>query len=247
MYRSGLRTRFERHLTLTAGEIATLEGADHRQLRLQPGDVLLTEGTASAMVYVVHKGWLHMSTRLPGGARQIVRFHAAGDLMATWSIALPHSPGTLTAILDCVVAEVPTADFGALFADHPRLAGLLCAIAASDNIAMADRLTSIGRTGASDRLSTLLLTFLSRVRMTDGPTDAFDMPLTQGDIADALGLTKVHVNRTLRGLERDGLIARDGRRIRILDETTMIRNTGFIDRCGTIQTDWLPPPRDQEG
>ncbi|MEG8024315.1 helix-turn-helix domain-containing protein [Sphingomonas aurantiaca] len=107
---------------------------------------------------------------------------------------------------------------------------------------MSDRLTTIGRMGASERLSTLLLDIMARLRVTAGGiVDSFDLPLTQTDIGDALGLTKVHVNRTIRALEKSGVIERTGRRVRIVDEAALVAATGFTDRYGEIETAWLPP------
>ena len=106
---------------------------------------------------------------------------------------------------------------------------------------MSDRLTSIGRTGAVDRLSTLLLDMLARLRTTaGGVVDSFELPLTQADIGDAVGLTKVHVNRTIREMERRDLIERNGKRIKIKNEAALVAAVGFIDRYHEIATDWLP-------
>ena len=88
----------------------------------------------------------------------------------------------------------------------------------------------------------LLLDMVARLRVTAGGiVDSFEMPLTQADIGDATGLTKVHVNRTLREMERRGMIARASKRVRLIDEPAMIAATGFVDRYAVVATDWLPP------
>jgi CRP/FNR family transcriptional regulator len=242
MHRSGLIARLERHLALTEEERAAISRAEQREIRLKPGEILMAEGGTSHALFVVHYGWLHSAARLAAGGRQILRFHYAGDLIGTSSIAWSQASATLTAVSDCTVTELPKADLGQIFRQQPRLAGLLYAIAAAENVAMSDRLTSIGRKGAAERLTTLLLDILARLRVTAGGViDSFDLPLTQSDIGDALGLTKVHVNRTIRALERDGVIERNGRRVRILDPGLQMRRTGFVDRYGEIETAWLPP------
>ena len=96
--------------------------------------------------------------------------------------------------------------------------------------------------GAIERLAMLLLDIRARLRVTaGGVVDSFDLPLTQQDIGDAVGLTKVHVSRTLGEMERQGLIQRTGKRMKILDEGRMLAMTGFVDRYGEIDTSWLPP------
>ena len=106
---------------------------------------------------------------------------------------------------------------------------------------MADRLTSIGRMDAIQRLSTLILDITARLRATaGGVVDTIELPLTQMDLGDALGLTKVHVNRTFREMEERGMIARNGKRLTILNEAALVSFTGFVDRYVEIATDWLP-------
>ncbi len=241
MQLSGLIARLSRHLDLTEAERDAILQAKQSERRLKAGDVLVAEGGESNSLYVMRQGWLHSSTRLSNGGRQILRFHYAGDLIGTSSMAWSQAAATLTAVSDCLIIELPKTELGLLFRAQPRIAGLLYAIAAAESVAMSDRLTMIGRMGASDRLARLLLDIMARLRVTAGGiVDSFDLPLTQTDIGDALGLTKVHVNRTIRALEKAGVIERTGRRVKIVDEAGLIAATGFIDRYGEIDTAWLP-------
>lgn len=243
MRRSALTVRLENYLDLTDDERDALDWAERRETRLASGDVLMEEGGRVDGLYVVQQGWLHSSQVLPSGGRQILRFHYAGDLIGTSSIAWAQAANTLTAVSDCIVSELSKVNLGRIFKAQPRLAGLLYAMAAAENVAMADRLASIGRTDALVRLATLLLDILARLRVTaGGVVESFDLPLTQKDVGDAVGLTKVHVNRTLGEMERRGMIERNGKRVRIVDEAALVAFTGFVDRYAVIQTDWLPPP-----
>jgi CRP/FNR family transcriptional regulator, anaerobic regulatory protein len=241
MLKSALITRLERYLELTPEERDALDWAERREQRIRAGQVLMAEGAANDQLYVVQQGWLHSSTTLASGGRQIVRFHYAGDLIGTSSIAWSFASATLTAVSDCIVSELSKVNLGRIFKAQPRLAGLLYAVASAENVAMSDRLTSIGRTGAVERLSTLLLDMLARLRTTaGGVVDSFELPLTQADIGDAVGLTKVHVNRTIREMERREIIERIGRRVRIKNEKALAQSVGFVDRYAEVATDWLP-------
>ena len=236
-----LTDRLGRYLELNEPERQTLAQIEREEQSLTAGEILMAESGKSDALYIVRQGWMHSSVRSGRGGRQILGFHYAGDLIGTSSIAWARAATTLAAVSDCVVTPVPKVSLGLLFKAQPRIARLLYAIAAAENVAMSDRLTSIGRMEATDRLSTLLLDVLARLRVTAGGiVDSFDLPLTQTDLGDALGLTKVHVNRTLRVLERNGSIERTGRRIRIIDEVSLISVTGFIDRYSEVATDWLP-------
>ncbi|WP_419827501.1 Crp/Fnr family transcriptional regulator [Sphingomonas sp.] len=237
-----LVARLNRYMPLDAEERERIERATERERRVAAGEVLFEEGGENDSLYVVQQGWLHSSVRIAStGGRQILRFHYAGDLMGTSSIAWSRASATLTAVSDCIVSEMPKATLGRLFVDTPRLAGLLYAVAAAEAVAMSDRLTSIGRTDARERLITLLLDMLARLRVTaGGVVDSFELPLTQADLGDATGMTKVHVNRTFRAMEAEGLIERKGKRVRIVDEPALIRAVDFVDRYGEVATDWLP-------
>ncbi|HEX8388063.1 MAG TPA: Crp/Fnr family transcriptional regulator [Sphingomonas sp.] len=241
MRRSALTARLERYLQLNEDERDALDWAERRELRVPAGSVVMEEGGAVDSLFVVQQGWLHSSLNLKSGGRQILRFHYPGDLIGTSSIAWNQAANTITAVSDCIVSELAKVNLGRIFRAQPRLAALLYAMAAAENVAMSDRLASIGRTDAIERLATLLLDILARLRVTAGGViESFDLPLTQKDIGDAVGLTKVHVNRTLGEMERRGMIERNGRRVRIVDEAELVAFTGFVDRYATVQTDWLP-------
>lgn len=245
---NGLIARLSHYVTLTPGERDALDWLERREVRVPAGRTLIREGDGNESLYVVQAGWLHASARLANGARQILRFHYSGDLMGTSSIAWARAVHTLTAVFDCVVSEVSKPNLGRLFREQPRLAGLLYAMMAAENVAMSDRLTSMGRMDAMQRLGTLFLDMLARLRVTaGGVVDSFELPLTQTDLGDAVGLTKVHVSRVLARMEADGLIERSGRRLRVLDEAGLVAATGFVDRYGEIETTWLPPPQAESG
>ena len=240
---SALVTRLERHMALTADERDTIDWAERRELRVAAGQPLMVQDQPNDSLYVVQQGWAHSARRLVNGARQIVGFHYAGDLVGTSSIAWSVATNTVTAVSDCIVSELSKAALGRIFKAQPRLAGAFYAIAAAEYVAQGDRLTSIGRMGATERLALLLLDIIARLRVTaGGVVDSFDLTLTQQDIGDAVGLTKVHVSRTFGEMERRGLIERNGRRVKLLAEAEMIAMTGFVDRHGVIETGWLPAP-----
>lgn len=238
---SALTQRLSHYLRLTPDEMQAIERMNGPERRLAPGAPLIEQNGPVDSLFVVQHGWLHSSVRLPSGGRQILRFHYSGDLIGTSSIAWSQAAATLTAVSDCIVTPVPKVALGEIFGRGGRLGALLFAVAKAEDVAMADRLTSIGRMDALQRLATLILDITARLRTTaGGVVDTIDLPLTQMDLGDALGLTKVHVNRTFREMEERGMIARNGKRLTILDEVGLVAFTGFVDRYVEIATDWLP-------
>lgn len=239
---SPLEHRLSQYLALTFAERDALRWLERRERRYAAGEVVVREGEPLDLIFIVASGWLHGSVQLKNGGRQILRFYFVGDITTTFSIAWGSSAATLTAVSACTLFEMPRDALGRLFRDQPRLGALLYAVSASENVAMADRLTSIGRTDGMTRIATLLLDIRSRLRIADNLDDGmFELPLTQQDLGDAVGLTKTHVNRGLKALTETGLIERDGRVIRITDVEALSALVDFRDRHGHVAIDWLPP------
>ncbi len=242
MHDSPLETRLSRHLALTYAERDALRRLERRERAFRAGDIVVEEGAEIDKLYVVASGWLHGSVRLKDGGRQILRFYFVGDITTTFSIAWGYSAATLRAVSNATLLEIPKPAFGRLFRSHPRLGALLYAVGASEQVSMAERLTSVGRTDGFTRIATLLLDIRARLRVVDGLNgSSFELPLTQQDLGDAVGLTKTHVSRSLKALTETGLVERTGRIIRINDVDRLAAMVDFTDRHGEIATDWLPP------
>ena len=236
-----LENRLGQYLDLTYSERDALRMLERHERVYPAGTAVIREGEPTSDIHLVRSGWLHGSTSLRDGGRQILRFYFVGDLTTTFSIAWGMSAATLTAVSECSLYHFPREALGRLFASQPRLGALLYGVAASEHVAMADRLTSVGRTDGMTRIATLLLDIRSRLRIIDGVEGAtFELPLTQQDLGDAVGLTKAHVNRTLKALENTGLVERDGKVIRITDVERLGKMVDFRDRHSHVAIDWLP-------
>jgi CRP-like cAMP-binding protein len=239
---SALEARLGQYLPLTFAERDALQWLERRERRYEAGDIVVREGEALDTLFIVASGWLHGSVAVHEGQRQILRFYFVGDITTTFSIAWGYSAATLTAVSACTLYEAPRQLFGRLFQEHPRLGALLYGVSAAEQVAMADRLTSVGRSDGMTRVATLLLDVYSRLRVVDHLTGStFELPLTQQDLGDAVGLTKEHVNRSLKALEQTGLVERSGKLIRISDVDALARLVGFKDRHGHVAVDWVPP------
>jgi len=110
-----------------------------------------------------------------------------------------------------------------------------------DHVVLLDRIRTIGRMNADERVAHFLLEIVSRLRITSSDiTDTFDLPLSQELIGDALGLTNVYVSRSFTALEKDGLIRRSNGSVEILEEDRMKRICDFSDRHTKLDTSWFP-------
>jgi len=179
---------------------------------------LIREGESPHFVYLLLDGWACRYKTLADGRRQIVSFLLPGDIFDAGFLLLGKIDHGIAAITPIRVGGIGRDDFEALLEACPKIAKALWRgerIAAS---IQREWTLNVGQRTAFERLSHLLVeTFLrlESVGLTNG--QSCDWPPTQADLADATGLTAVHVNRMLQELRRSGLIALNGRALTIPD------------------------------
>lgn len=228
---------------LTQGERLALEKLEERQRHTRRGAVLQRENEAGGELFILRKGLMMSYVLLDDGSRQILRFLFPGDMLGVSSVIYREAPETLCALSDCVVSPFDRSALSDLIAGHPRLSAMILVYCQIERVALTDRLAALGRTSAKARVAALLLELRNRLRATDKNVDkAFALGLTQEEIGDATGLTAVHVNRMLRQLEEEGMIARDSGKVTLLDERGLGRAANYVNRFERLDLSWLPKP-----
>ncbi len=237
-----LLDRLSHYAELTEGERGVLASLQTQRRKVKAGERVVTESRDSEELFVLQAGWLFASTVLEGGARQILRIHHPGDVVNVSCLAWSRVAATVTAATDAEVSPFPRKALADVFAHQPRLAALLFGVSTIENVALSDRLKSLGRTDGRARIATLLLELLSRQELTEDGSGVLDLFLSQSEIADAVGMTKVHVNRLLREMTESGLIRRNGRHVEVPDTGALAAISGFVNRHADLATDWFPAP-----
>ncbi|MBB3880557.1 Crp/Fnr family transcriptional regulator [Sphingomonas pseudosanguinis] len=208
------------------------------------GEIFQREGEATSGFHLHVQGWVTSSIVLRNGNRLIQKVHLPGDMLGTPSMVLPEAADTLTAVTESITAFVPYERFGRLYESHPRLAALFTIATQMERLALMDALAMTGNAPARERLARLLVDFHARLSPIGLVTDdGFHLPLTQEIMGDLLGLTAVHVNRTIRGLEEERLLARQGHRFQLLDLVALRRLSSLPPRRPQFEPGWLPPAR----
>jgi CRP/FNR family transcriptional regulator, anaerobic regulatory protein len=208
------------------------------------GETFQREGDAVSGFHLHLKGWVASSIILRSGNRLIQKVHLPGDMLGTPTMVLSKAADTLTAITESVTALVPYERIGRLYETAPRLAALFMVAVQMERLALMDMLAITGNASAREQLARLLVdlhTRLTPIGMVED--DAFDLPLTQEVIGDLLGLTGVHVHRTVRAMEDEGLIARRGHRVRLLDVDRLRQLSPLPPRQPAFEPAWLPAAR----
>ena len=222
--------KLSRRASLEPGDIAALLALPFKLRTYEPARYLVREGAVAEECVLIVSGYAFRHKLTGDGLRQIVSLHIAGDfvdLEGTLLTVADHSVQTLTR---CEVATIRAAAIIELIDNHPRLARALWADTLIDGSVFREWVMNVGRRPAKQRIAHLLCEFglrLEVARLSDRAR--YDFPMSQEQLADATGLTPVHVNRTLKALEADGLIERDKRHFRILDWSRMRDVAGFSE------------------
>ena len=189
---------------------------------------VIVEGDEVTRGYIFEEGWGCRYRLLNDGRRQILNIVVPGDFVGGLGGSMriaDHSVGTLT---PCRVHTFPTAALVGLRRRFPALQDVFDWSARRDLAMIQERIVDIGRRTARERLAHLVLELMHRLRLVglyDGR--GFDLPLTQEAMGDALGLSIVHVNRTLRRLNQGGLICYRPGRLDVVDEDGLARIADF--------------------
>jgi CRP-like cAMP-binding protein len=210
---SALVRKLNRFVPLDAAELAVVAKLEARRRPVAAGTELVRERQENQPAFIVEEGWGCSYKLLPDGGRQVIDFPLPGDFMGLRSVLLRTSDHSFAAVTDLTVAEVSASQMLATFQEAPRLGAAILWAASRDEAMVVEHLVGIGRRSALVRTAHFLVELGLRLQLVGRGSDAgFACPLNQYLLADALGLTSIHVNRVLRQLrERSLLTFRDGR------------------------------------
>jgi CRP-like cAMP-binding protein len=172
------------------------------------------------------------------GGRQITALHIAGDIPDLFSVVQPTATSALQALSSATVLRIPHEAIRSIAARWPAIAEALWRDCMVDSMILAQCVVNVGRRDARSRIAHLLCEMACRYKVdrTSAPV-MFDLPMTQTHLADATGLTPVHVNRVLRALREDGVEIRH-RTVSISDWPKLVEIGDFDP--GYLQIDTRP-------
>jgi CRP-like cAMP-binding protein len=187
-------------------EVAFIGSMKRDHVSLPAGADVVRPGEDNAELYTLFAGWAFRYKILPDGRRQILNFLLPGDLIglqaAMFSAAL-HGVEALTAVELCLL---PRSKVWALFGRMPELAFEVTWLGSREESLVDENLTSVGRRSAAERVAALIVALYKRSDALGLVADrTFQFPLSQQHIADALGLSLAHTNKTLARLRRMGM------------------------------------------
>nr|WP_241735716.1 Crp/Fnr family transcriptional regulator [Aquisalinus flavus] len=195
-----------------------------------PGEDIIRRGEKTGQVFVIKHGWAVRYITLEDGRTQVLNFMLPGDifdLQVFLDDTVDHSVAAVTKVTTTVV----NADsILSLFAQGSSIAAALWWSTVQEEGILREQIVRNGRRTARERVAHLILELHRRARIVGaaGP-DSLELPVSQILIADALGLSFVHVNRVLRSLEKEGLIKKNKGVLTILARSQLIEACGYSE------------------
>ena len=221
-------TRIGASAFLSREERQALESAALPSRSVRAGQDLVREGKPTDRLYLITDGWACRYQTTRDGMRQISALLVPGDTANIDSLTF-DSPGYgVRALTDIKALAIPRDQALSLAAQHAGIARTFLFLALTDNAILRQWALGMGRLSARQRLARLFCELSARLNDEEGNESSFELPVTQEQLADALGLTSVHVNRTMQQLRTEGLIIRESRTITISD-VERLRNVGGFD------------------
>jgi CRP-like cAMP-binding protein len=201
---------------LSEEEQAAILALPTRQQEVAPGEDLVVPGEETVCSCLVAAGLMSRFDTMRDGRRQIVAFYLPGDMCDLHSVAVPTSGWGLEALTRSIVLLIPHDSLRKLVAD-PNMALAFWRDTTADGSILAKWVGNLGRKQAIPRLAHLFCEMGVRTEKAGlGTRTDFQLPITQAQLADAAGLTPVHLNRTLKALKAEG-VTFTGRRVGIAD------------------------------
>jgi CRP-like cAMP-binding protein len=223
-----LAKKLNMFVPLTTLELRWLAEIQAAPQKVKRGKQITQQGQVGHRAYVLQAGWACSYKDLPNGTRQIISFPIPGDCVGLRSVLLQTADHSFTALTDAVVTPVEGGHILECVSEYPRLGAAILWATSRDEAMIVEHLVSIGRRSAIERTAHFFIELaerLSFVGLASGTE--FECPLTQFVLADALGLTAVHINRVLRQLRELDLLTLHKGSVRIHDLDRLRKLAGF--------------------
>lgn len=190
----------------------------HSTKRLALGHYIVREGDIATHSCLVVEGFAIRHKIVGDGGRQIINIHMAGDMVDLQNSLLAVADHHVQALTPAVAAFIPREAIVELAFARPSVGKALWLETLVEGSISREWIANVGRRDARTRVAHLLCEFAMRLEAVGlGEQCNYELPMTQEQIADTVGLTPVHVNRTLKALDREGLTTRRKRSVVIQD------------------------------
>jgi CRP-like cAMP-binding protein len=210
--------KLEQRCPLDSEDREAVLALPHRVIKFRPQEYVVREGDQPQNTCLILSGFAFRHKVAGNGGRQILSIHMKGDLADLQNSLLGTADHNLQALTNVEVALIPIDAIQEIAFDRPAVGRAMWYETLVEGSIFREWTLNVGRRDARTRAAHMLCEFALRLELAGlSERDNYELPMTQEQLADALGLTSVHVNRTLMGLREDGLIVRTQRSVQIDD------------------------------
>ena len=212
----------------TAKELPFIAEFKSGELNVQAGTQILLQSTNSAHLYTVLSGWAFRYKLLADGRRQILNYALPADLLGLQGSVADEMQHSVEALTDMILCVFPREKLWDLYSNYPALAFDVTWLAAREEQIIDENLLSVGRRTALERTAYLLLhLFLRAEEIGLTKANAIAFPFTQQHVADTLGMSLVHTNKTLKRLAATKAVRWKDKLFEILDRDALMKIAGY--------------------
>jgi CRP-like cAMP-binding protein len=210
--------RWSKYQALSEADRDAILALPHRRTEVGRDQHLVREGQTPQACCLLLEGFAFRHKVTRDGARQIISIHLPGELVDLQNTLLGVADHNVQTLTRAVVATIPQAPLQELMDRYPAVGRAMWIETLIDASIFREWVVNVGRRDAHTRVAHLLCELLLRMEAAGLTREhGYDLPLTQAQLADATGLTPVHVNRVLKALREKGLISLESRSLRVLD------------------------------
>jgi CRP-like cAMP-binding protein len=192
--------------------------------------MIVRAGEPSQEVHTLLRGWAYRFLLLPDGRRQILGYYLPGNLITLEALHMPRVHVSIQALTDVTLCVFDIEVFRRLVRDTPAINEEAERACVQRTIFNDNRLMDLGRRTAQEKLARFIVEMYVRLARRKAVRDrSFTWPLRHEHIADTLGLTPVHVSRTLRALREERVVSINGQDVTILDDARILMAAGLPD------------------
>ena len=223
-----LLSKLARRLALSQSDQQALFEAASTPRHAVKGECLIKEGRETTSLVILCRGMARAVRTLVDGSQQIVAIFVEGETLNPGELVFSHSRTSVFALTPAICLSIPLEKLHRLAFSRPAISRALWLETAAQAAIQQEWMVWLGQCTAQARLAHLLCEVTYRLQISErNASDVFDLPLTQQELADILGLSTVHVNRTLQALRNRNLIELSRNRLTILDKAGLYEIAEF--------------------
>lgn len=225
-----LLKRLEYYADLRSADLDVVKSLSGRCETFDFGEDIISRGDEPMEAFIVKSGWAVRYIALEDGRSQVLNFMLPGDVYDLQVVVTEGADHSIAALNKVEIFQIPRREFLRMFESGTRAGIAFWWCALQEEAILREQIVRNGRRSARERVAHLILELHRRATIAgEGAGDTFNLPVSQAIMADALGLSFVHVNRVLSELTKTGCIARAKSQLTLRDRDKLVEISGFQD------------------